>query len=144
MRTCTEAEWGCVQDTKAPTKCTEFKLKLVSLETSLIYLHLHNFFFYFILSLHFKKCFSCQFSSLEVCTTKKHLILYKEENEKTIYTDYYQKQKSQNFKKLALLSTFLKESLQSLHVKVSERGENYLGGGREILYLFVLSISFYT
>lgn len=86
--------------------------------------------------------FSCQFSSLEVCTTKKHLILYKEENEKTIYTDYYQKQKSQNFKKLALLST-LKESLQSLHVKVSERGENYLGGG-EILYSVVLSISFYT
>lgn len=69
------------------------------------------------------------------------MILYKEENEKTIYTDYYQKQKSQNLKKLALLST-LKESLQSLHVKVSEGGENYLGGGGEGRYFIQLFFPF--
>lgn len=74
----------------------------------------------------------------------KILILYKEEYEKTIYTDYYQKHTSQNFKKFALLP-ILKGSLQSLYERINERGEYSWGKKRERLYpSFVPMISFYT
>lgn len=78
-----------------PIKCTEFKLKLVSLKTSLstflyiycfivISIYHFNIIFYGHLSfiLLFSNFFSSQFSSLEVYMTKKPLIIYKEENGK--------------------------------------------------------------
>lgn len=70
------------------------------------------------------------------------MILYKEENEKTVSTDYYQNQTSQNFKKLVLLPT-LKGSLQSFYVKVKE--EKITCGGEKgrdfIFHLFLQFLS---